>query len=99
MKDGRAERHSATQSSPHIAFICEFKKQVRIGLDLRGEGQSAISDRATAAHGISNPSATEQRNRTKIWFRAVRTGALPEGHREAAGSFSARVFLRRMQIA
>jgi hypothetical protein len=33
-----------------IAFICELKKQVRIGLDLRGEGQSAISDGAGAAH-------------------------------------------------
>jgi hypothetical protein len=40
---------------PPIAFICELKKQVRIGLDLRGGGQSAISDRAGIAHGISNP--------------------------------------------
>ncbi len=43
--------------NPPIAFICELKKQVRIGLVLLGEGQSAISDRAGAAHGISNPNA------------------------------------------
>lgn len=36
---------------PPIAFICELKKQVRNGLLLRGEGQSAVSDRAGAAHG------------------------------------------------
>jgi hypothetical protein len=46
--------------NPPIAFICELKKQVRIGLVLLGEGQSAISDRAGAAHGISNPNATER---------------------------------------
>ena len=46
--------------NPPIAFIRELKKQVRIGLVLRGEGQSAISDRAGAAHGISNPNATER---------------------------------------
>lgn len=45
---------------PPIAFICELKKQVRNGLLLRGEGQSAISDRAGAAHGISNPNETER---------------------------------------
>jgi hypothetical protein len=39
--------------NPPIAFVCELKKQVRIGLV-----QSAISDRAGAAHGISNPNAT-----------------------------------------
>ena len=44
--------------NPPIAFICELKKQVRIGLVLGGEGQFAISDRAGAAHGISNPNAT-----------------------------------------
>ena len=43
---GRAE-------NPPIAFICELKKQVRRGLVLRGEGQSAISDRAGVAHGVS----------------------------------------------
>jgi hypothetical protein len=37
--------------NPPIAFICELKKQVRNGLVLLGEGQSAISDRADAAHG------------------------------------------------
>ena len=46
--------------NPPIAFIRELKKQVRIGLVLRGEGQSAISDRAGAAHSISNPNATER---------------------------------------
>ena len=44
--------------NPPIAFICELKKQVRIGLVLLGEGQSAISDRAGAAHAISNANAT-----------------------------------------
>jgi hypothetical protein len=37
--------------NPPIAFICELKKQVHNGLVLLGEGQSAISDRADAAHG------------------------------------------------
>jgi hypothetical protein len=46
--------------NPPIAFVCELNKQVRIGLVLLGEGQSAISDRAGAAHGISNPNATER---------------------------------------
>src|SRR5216683_1546782 len=45
---GRAE-------NPPIAFICELKKQVRRGLVLRGEGQSAISDRAGVAHGSQIP--------------------------------------------
>ena len=39
--------------NPPIAFICKLKKQVRRGLVLRGEGQSAISDRAGVAHGVS----------------------------------------------
>ena len=51
---------------PPIAFICELKKQVRNGLLLRSEGQSAISDRAGAAHGISNPNATERGFKKKI---------------------------------
>jgi len=46
--------------NPPIAFIGELKKQVRRGLVLRGEGQSAISDRAGVAHGVSNPNATER---------------------------------------
>jgi hypothetical protein len=46
--------------NPPIAFIRELKKQVRIGLVLLGEGQSAILDRVGAAHGISNPNATER---------------------------------------
>jgi hypothetical protein len=64
--------------NPPIAFVCELKKQVRIGLVLLGEGQSAISDRAGAAHGISNPNATEQgfKYRKKIWFRAARWRAM-----------------------
>jgi hypothetical protein len=41
---GRAE-------NPLIAFICKLKKQVRVGLVSRGEGQSAISGRAGVAHG------------------------------------------------
>ena len=45
---------------PPIAFIRDLKKQVRIGPLLRGEGKFAISDRAKAAHGISNPSATRR---------------------------------------
>jgi hypothetical protein len=45
---------------PPITFICELEKQIRRGFVLLGEGQSAISDRAGAAHGISNPKATEQ---------------------------------------
>ena len=35
----------------HCGIICELKKQVRIGLVLRGEVQPAISDRARVAHG------------------------------------------------
>ena len=46
--------------NPPIAFIRELKKQVRNGLVLLGEGQSAISKCAGVAHGISNPNATEQ---------------------------------------
>ena len=45
---------------PPIAFIRDLKKQVRIGPLLRGEGKFAISDRAKAAHGISNPNATRR---------------------------------------
>ena len=75
MWNGRAERHS--ENLP-IAFICELKKQVRIGLVLLGEGQSAISDRAGAAHGISNPNATDEDSSTgkKVWFGAVRWRAV-----------------------
>jgi hypothetical protein len=40
---------------PPIAFIGELEKQIRVGLVLRGEGQSAISDRAGVAHGIWTP--------------------------------------------
>jgi hypothetical protein len=62
---------------PPIAFICELEKQVRRGLVLRSEGQSAISDRAGVAHGISNRSATERgfKYRKKIWFLAARLDA------------------------
>jgi hypothetical protein len=41
--------------NPPITFICELKKQVRRNFVLLGEGQSAISDRAGDAQGISNP--------------------------------------------
>jgi hypothetical protein len=60
LRDSRAERHSAVQRIPRSHFICELKKQVRLVLVLLGEGQSAISDCAGVAHGISNPNATEQ---------------------------------------
>jgi hypothetical protein len=60
--------------NPPIAFICELKKQVRRGLILLGEGQSAISDRAGVAHGISNPTERGFKYRKKIWLRAARWG-------------------------
>ena len=60
MRDSLAESQSAVQRTPPITFICELEKQVRRGLVLLGEGQSAISDRAGAAHGISDPKAKEQ---------------------------------------
>jgi hypothetical protein len=41
--------------NPPIAFIGELKKQVRVGLVPRGEGQSAIPDRADAVHGPQIP--------------------------------------------
>ena len=47
---------------PPVAFICEPKKQVRNSLVLRGEGQSAISDRPGVAHGHLK----SQRNITRI---------------------------------
>jgi hypothetical protein len=46
MPYGRAE-------SPSITFIREVKKELRNGLVRLGEGQSAISDCAAAAHGAS----------------------------------------------
>jgi hypothetical protein len=62
--------------NPPIAFICELKKQVRRSLILLGEGQSALSDRAGVAHGISNPNTTDEDSSTgkKIWLRAARWG-------------------------
>ena len=58
---GRPRRTPFSRAeNPPITFICELKKQVRRGLVLRGEGQSAISDRAGAAHGNLNPNATER---------------------------------------
>jgi hypothetical protein len=50
---------------PPVAFICEPKKQVRNSLVLRGEGQSAISDRPGVAHGHLK----SQRNITRIQVR------------------------------
>jgi hypothetical protein len=46
--------------NPAVAFIRELKKQVRVGLLPRGEGQSAIPGRADAVHGTSRFNATEQ---------------------------------------
>jgi hypothetical protein len=67
LRDNRAERHSAVQRSPPIAFICELKKQVRPCLVLLGEGQSAISGRAGAAHGtrplVEAPQMKKVKNR------------------------------------
>ena len=72
--------------NPPITFICELKKQVRRSFVLLGEGQSAISDRADAAHGISNPNATEQgfKYGKKVQVR------LPD--RLSAGDRTARLF-------
>ena len=55
---------------PPIAFICELEKQVRRGVVLLGEGQSAISDCAKTAHGNSNPNATRAGSSTggEVWF-------------------------------
>jgi hypothetical protein len=44
---------SGAEHSP-VAFICKLEKQVCIGPIVGGEGQSAISNRASA-HEISNP--------------------------------------------
>src|ERR1700738_9261 len=38
---------------PAITFIRELMQQVRLGVVLLGEGQSAVSDGAGVAHGIS----------------------------------------------
>jgi hypothetical protein len=67
---------SGAENAP-ITFICELEKQIRRGLVLLGEGQSAISDRAGAAHGISNPNATEQgfKYGKNIWVRPDRLSA------------------------
>jgi hypothetical protein len=52
-------------------IICELEKQIRIGPFLRGECKFAISDRATAAHGNSNPNATREGSSKggEAWFR------------------------------
>ena len=55
---------------PAIAFICKLKKQVRLGLVLFGEGQSAISDRAGVAHLKSQRNRMRIQAQEKIWFRA-----------------------------
>ena len=67
--------------NPPITFICELKKQVRRSFALLGEGQSAISDRAGDAHGISNPKATEH------GFRLCQQRR-PEAFREHAPSLT-----------
>ena len=53
---------------PPVAFICELKKQVSNGLVLRGQGQSAISDRAGVAYGHLK----SQRNITRIQVDSLR---------------------------
>ena len=49
--------------NPPIAFICELKKQVRLGRVLLGEDKPAISDRAGVVHGISNPNPAHNARR------------------------------------
>jgi hypothetical protein len=69
---GRGRTPFSGAEKPPIAFICELKKQVRRGVVLPGEGQSAILDRSTVAHGISNPTQEGGFNSWKrIWFRAA----------------------------
>jgi hypothetical protein len=41
----------SSAEKPPIAFACELKKQVRLGLVVFGECQPAISDRTSVAHG------------------------------------------------
>jgi hypothetical protein len=72
--------------NPPVAFICELKKQVRVGLVPRGEGQSAIPGRADVAHGISHLNATEQRFGSG---RARLTRASLDRGEAAAGSLTA----------
>ena len=67
--------------NPPITFIRELKKEVRRSFALLGEGQSAISDRAGDAHGISNPKATEH------GFRLCQQRR-PEAFREHAPSLT-----------
>jgi hypothetical protein len=57
----RKKPFRGAENSP-IAFICDLKKQVRVGLVVLGQGKSAISDRAGVSHGIQIPNATGLRN-------------------------------------
>jgi hypothetical protein len=66
---------------PLIAFICELKKEVRIGLVRRDEGQPAISDRAGVAHGISNPQLFLDPRRPRS-ARALRSRAFYRARQE-----------------
>ena len=63
---------SRAENAP-VAFIRELKKQVRVSLVPRGEGQSAIPGRADVAHRISYLNGTG----TMIWFRRACLTALP----------------------
>ena len=80
--------------NPPVAFICELKKQVRVGLVPRGEGQSAIPGRADVAHRISHLNDTG----TMIWFRSGLPYRASLDRGEAATTHG-RALLRRMQIA
>jgi hypothetical protein len=46
---------------PPLTFIRELMQQVRLGLVLLGEGQSAISDGAGVAHDFELKTTTERR--------------------------------------
>jgi len=54
---------------PPIAFICELKKQGRIGPVLRGEGQFAISDCASAAQW--HLKSQRNKSRIKCWEKGL----------------------------
>jgi hypothetical protein len=50
----RRSPFSGAEKSP-IAFICELKKQIGIGLVIRREGQPAVPNCAAVAHSFSGP--------------------------------------------
>ena len=69
------------------------QEAVRNGFVLLGEGQSAISDRVGAAHGISNPKAIEQR------FGSGPPAPAPLPRLTARRRFTQGALFRRVQIA